>query len=127
MKKIPKNFWYAAITLAVLVTLVVYMGKGSSLTKPPTEVPFSVVLDEVKQDKVESIEVTGDQLVVNLKDGSKQKSYKESFKSLSDFGVDYNKVKVEAKNPDSGGRWLDIALASKSRATGNCRVFEVPG
>jgi cell division protease FtsH len=111
MKKIPKNFWYAAITLAVLVTLVVYMGKGSSLTKPPTEVPFSVVLDEVKQDKVESIEVTGDQLVVNLKDGSKQKSYKESFKSLSDFGVDYNKVKVEAKNPDGGGRWLDIALA----------------
>lgn len=111
MKKIPKNFWYAAITLAVLITLVVYMGKGSSLTKPPTEVPFSVVLDEVKQDKVESIEVTGDQLVVNLKDGSKQKSYKESFKSLSDFGVDYNKVKVEAKNPDSGGRWLDIALA----------------
>jgi len=111
MKKIPKNFWYAAITLAVLVVLVVYMGKGSSLTKPPTEVPFSVVLDEVKQDKVESIEVTGDQLVVNLKDGSKQKSYKESFKSLSDFGVDYNKVKVEAKNPDGGGRWLDIALA----------------
>jgi len=111
MKKIPKNFWYAAITLAVLITLVVYMGKGSSLTKTPTEVPFSVVLDEVKQDKVESIEVTGDQLVVNLKDGSKQKSYKESFKSLSDFGVDYNKVKVEAKNPDSGGRWLDIALA----------------
>ena len=40
------------------------------------------------------------------------RSYKESFKSLSDFGVDYNKVKVEAKNPDNGsGRWVDIALA----------------
>lgn len=111
MKKIPKNFWYAAITLAVLVTLVIYMGRGSSFSKPPTEVPFSVVLDEIKQDKVDSVEVTGDQLVVNLKDGSKQKSYKESFKSLSDFGVDYNKVKVEAKNPDGGGRWIDIALA----------------
>lgn len=111
MKKIPKNFWYAAITLAVLLTLVIYMGRGSSFSKPPTDVPFSVVLDEVKQDKVDSIEVTGDQLLVNLKDGSKQKSYKESFKSLSDFGVDYTKVKVEAKNPDNGGRWIDIALA----------------
>lgn len=111
MKKIPKNFWYAVITLTILLTLVVYLGKGSSIAKPPTEVPFSAVLDEVKQEKVESIEVTGDQLIVNLKDGSKQKSYKESFKSLSDFGVDYNKVKVEAKNPDSGGRWIDIALA----------------
>jgi cell division protease FtsH len=112
MKKIPKNFWYAAIILTILLALVTLFGRGSGFTKAPTEVPFSVVLDEVKQDKVESIEVTGDELLVNLKDGSKQKSYKESFKSLSDFGVDYNKVKVEAKNPDNGsGRWLDIALA----------------
>jgi cell division protease FtsH len=112
MKKIPKNFWYAAIILTILLALVTLFGRGSGFTKAPAEVPFSVVLDEVKQDKVESIEVTGDELLVNLKDGSKQKSYKESFKSLSDFGVDYNKVKVEAKNPDNGsGRWLDIALA----------------
>lgn len=112
MKKIPRNFWYAAILLSALLVLVTFFGRSSSLTKTPTEVPFSVVLDEVKQDKVESIEVTGDELIVNLKDGSKQKSYKETFKSLSDFGVDYNKVKVEAKNPDNGsGRWLDIALA----------------
>lgn len=112
MKKIPRNFWYAAILLSALLVLVTFFGRSSSLTKTPTEVPFSVVLDEVKQDKVDSIEVTGDELIVNLKDGSKQKSYKETFKSLSDFGVDYNKVKVEAKNPDNGsGRWLDIALA----------------
>lgn len=112
MKKIPKNVLYFLITLSILVGLVVFYGRGSSLAKQPTEVPFSVVLDQIKQDKVESIEVTGDELLVNLKDGAKQKSYKESFKSLSDFGVDYNKVKVEAKNPDNGsGRWLDIALA----------------
>ena len=85
MKKIPKNFWYAIIVLSILLALVTVFGKGSGFTKAPTEVPFSVVLDEVKQDKVESIQVTGDELTVNLKDGSKQKSYKESFKSLSDF------------------------------------------
>ncbi len=98
--------------MVVLISLVALMGKGSTLGKTPVEVPFSSVLDEVKQDKVDSLEVTGDQIIVNLKDGTKQKSYKESFKSLSDFGIDYNKVKVEAKNPDDGaGRWFDIALA----------------
>ncbi len=112
MKKIPKNVWYGVIALAVLLSLMVLMGKGSPLSKEPTEVPFSTVLDEVKQDKVELIQVSGDEITVKLKDGTTQKSYKESFKSLSDFGVDYNKVKVEAKNPDTGAdRWFNIALA----------------
>lgn len=112
MKKIPKNALYLIISLAILILLVTLMGKDSALAKKPVDVSFSTVLEEVKQDKVESIEVTGDQIIVNLKDGTKQKSYKESFKSLSDFGIDYNKVKVEAKNPDDGaGRWFDIGLA----------------
>ncbi len=112
MKKIPKNALYLIISLAILILLVTLMGKDSTLAKKPVDVSFSTVLEGVKQDKVESIEVTGDQIIVNLKDGTKQKSYKESFKSLSDFGIDYNKVKVEAKNPDDGaGRWFDIGLA----------------
>lgn len=111
MKKISKNMWYALISFLILIGLVVSLGGGSPLTKAPTQVPFSTVLDEIKQDKVESIQVTGDELLVNLKDGSKQKSYKESYKSLSDFGVDYNKVKVEAKNPDSNNKVFDILLS----------------
>ena len=112
MKKVPKNVWYAVAAFVVLVVLVLSMGNGSLLTKAPEEVPFSTVLDETQQDKVEKIQVSGDEIIVTLKDGTKQKSYKESFKSLSDFGVDYNKVKVEAKNPDAGGgRWLDVLLA----------------
>ncbi len=112
MKKIPKNVWYGLIAIAVLLSLVVFTGKGSPLSKEPIVVPFSTVLDDVKQDKVELIQVSGDEITVKLKDGTTQKSYKESFKSLSDFGVDYNKVKVEAKNPDSGAnRWFDIGLA----------------
>jgi cell division protease FtsH len=68
-------------------------------------------LEQIKQDKVESIQVSGDELTVNLKDGTKQKSYKERYKSLSDFGVDYNKVKVEAKNPDNNNILLDVILS----------------
>jgi len=111
MKKIPKNVWYAIITLAILISVVVLFGSGSPFSKPPTEVPFSVFLEQVKQEKVESIQVTGDEITINLKDGTKQKSYKEKYKSLSDFGVDYNKVKVEAKNPDNNNMLLDIILS----------------
>ena len=111
MKKIPKNVWYAIITLSILISVVVLFGNGSPLSKPPAQVPFSTVLDQIKQDKVESIQVSGDELTVNLKDGTKQKSYKERYKSLSDFGVDYNKVKVEAKNPDNNNIILDVILS----------------
>ncbi len=111
MKKIPKNAWYAIITLSILIAVVVLFGNGSPLSKPPTQVPFSTVLEQIKQDKVESIQVSGDELTVNLKDGTKQKSYKEKYTSLSDFGVDYNKVKVEAKNPDNNNLLLDIVLS----------------
>jgi cell division protease FtsH len=111
MKKISKNMWYAIIAFAILIALVVSLGNGSPLAKAPAQVPFSTVIDEVKQDKVESIQVTGDELTVNLKDGTKQKSYKETYKSLSDFGVDYNKVKVEVKNPDNNNKLFDIVLS----------------
>lgn len=111
MKKISKNMWYAIIAFAILIALVVSLGNGSPLAKAPAQVPFSTVIDEVKQDKVESIQVTGDELTVNLKDGTKQKSYKESYKSLSDFGVDYNKVKVEVKNPENNNKLFDIVLS----------------
>lgn len=111
MKKIPKNVWYAIITLSILISVVVLFGNGSPLSKPPAQVPFSTLLEQIKQDKVESIQVSGDELTVNLKDGTKQKSYKERYKSLSDFGVDYNKVKVEAKNPDNNNILLDVILS----------------
>ena len=58
MKKIPKNAWYLIISIAVLISLVAFMGNSSGLVKPPVDVPFSSVLDEVKQDKVASIAVS---------------------------------------------------------------------
>ena len=57
MNKVPKNVWYALITLAILISVVVLFGSGSTLSKPPAVVPFSSVLENVKQDKVESIVV----------------------------------------------------------------------
>ncbi len=109
LKKIPKNVIYVLVGLAVLAGLLLL---GESNQPKPQQVSLSKVLEEVKQDKVESIEVNTDQLIVTLKDGAKQEAFKERTASLTDYGVDYSKVRVEPKNPDDGSsRWLDALFA----------------
>ncbi len=109
MKKIPKNIWYAVAGVAVIIVLVVL----ATVNQPkPADVSLSKVIDQANQGQVEKIELTGDQLTVTLKDGSKEGAYKEQGSSLKDYGIDYNKVKVEPKNPDDGStKWFDIVLA----------------
>lgn len=109
MKKIPKNIWYAVAGLALIIVLVVL----ASMNQPkPAAVSFSRVLDQAKQEQIDKIEVTGDQLTVYMKDGSKETATIEHNATLKDFGIDYNKIKVEPKNPDDGSaRWFDIILA----------------
>lgn len=109
LKKIPRNVIYVAIGLVILAGLLLV---GEQNQPKPQPASLSKVLEEVKQDKVESIELNGDQLIVTLKDGAKQEAYKESTASLTDYGVDYSKVRVEPKNPDNGSsRWLDALFA----------------
>jgi cell division protease FtsH len=88
------------------------LAAASYSEKKPTQVSLSQVIEQTSQDKVEKIEVDGDQLNVTLKDGTKELSYKEKSANLKDYGLDYNKVKVEVKNPDGGiNRWLDLILS----------------
>lgn len=109
MKKIPKNLIYAVVGL-IVVGLFLYF--STTTNQKPASVSLSKVIDQANQGQVESIELTGDQLTVNLKDGNKEQAFKESNTSLKDYGIDYNKVKVEPKNPsDSSSKWFDIALA----------------
>ena len=108
-KKIPKNLIYVVVGL-IVVGIFLYF--STTTNQKPASVSLSKVIDQANQGQVESIELTGDQLTVNLKDGSKELAFKESNTSLKDYGIDYNKVKVEPKNPNDGsGKWIDIALA----------------
>lgn len=109
IKKIPKQLIYLVVSIVVLGGL---LAAASYSEKKPTQVSLSQVIEQTSQDKVEKIEVDGDQLNVTLKDGSKELSYKEKSANLKDYGLDYNKVKVEVKNPDGGiNRWLDLILS----------------
>jgi cell division protease FtsH len=109
IKKIPKQLIYLVVSIIVLGGL---LAAASYSEKKPTQVSLSQVIEQTSQDKVEKIEVDGDQLNVTLKDGTKELSYKEKSANLKDYGLDYNKVKVEVKNPDGGiNRWLDLILS----------------
>ena len=109
IKKIPKQLIYLVVSIVVLGGL---LAAASYSEKKPTQVSLSQVIEQTSQDKVEKIEVDGDQLNVTQKDGTKELSYKEKSANLKDYGLDYNKVKVEVKNPDGGiNRWLDLILS----------------
>ncbi|MDP4038621.1 MAG: ATP-dependent zinc metalloprotease FtsH [bacterium] len=109
MKKISKNIIYLTIGLLALVAVLVFASTNGA---KPAEVSLSKVIEQTSADQVEKIEVTGDKLLVTLKDGTKEQSFKEKGTSLSQYGIDYKKVKVDPKNPDDAtSKWLDIVLA----------------
>lgn len=109
MKKISKNVIYLAVGLVILAGFLFYL---SSTTPKPAEVSLSKVIEQATADQIDKIELVGDKMNIILKDGTRETSYKEKSASLTEYGIDYKKVKVDPKNPeDSSSRWVDIALA----------------
>ncbi len=98
MKKNPRSFWFLVGGILILAILA-----AANLQTARTEdVPLSKVLDEVKADQVDRIQVDGDKLTVSLKNTStKQTSFKESGASLTDYGVDFGKVTIDPRSGDS--------------------------
>ncbi len=109
MKVPKKQFIFLVVGLLVLAVLFVMSGTQTKTQ----EVNLSQVANEVSDNKVDHIDVTGSHLLITLKDGSapKQSANKEDSAKLSDYGIDLRKVTVNVKNPVSGSsRFLDIAI-----------------
>lgn len=108
-KKIPRQVFYIIAALLVLGGLLLY----ANYNEPKTpQVNISKVLEQASADQIEKIEIAGDQLTITLKGGGKEESLKEVNTNLKDYGIDYSKIKVEAKNPDGGiNRIFDFLLA----------------
>jgi len=112
MKKRPsRNLGFIVISIVVvLVVLALAMPQGNT-----KEVPLSEVVDKVKNQQVEQIEIQGSKLTVTQK-GSDEKlvSYKEDpAVSLTEYGINPGDVTVVTKNPSDGSsRWVDIFLVS---------------
>lgn len=97
--------------------LVIFLGVSFflSFAKPPVstkEIAFSQVLTDVKDDKVQEIDVEEAKLTVKYKDGQSAVSRKEIgtnlFETFKDADVDPKGVKIEIKDTTGGQIWLSL-------------------
>ena len=101
----------------VLVGLGVLFSTASLSNDKPKEVDLSTLAAQIGRDEVKSIEIRGDELQIEMKDGAKQKAVKENdgslVSALRDFGVAPEKlqaVEVSVKEPGGFGYWMSVLI-----------------
>ncbi|NTV40856.1 MAG: ATP-dependent zinc metalloprotease FtsH [Candidatus Moranbacteria bacterium] len=103
MEKLIKNI---ALVIFAFLLISGIMVLYSAPVQKPVEISLSELANQINEGKVKDIAVEENNLVVNLIDGTKEKSVKESQSSLTEtldnYGVDKEKtkaVKIEIKQP----------------------------
>ncbi len=101
----------------ILVLIVVFLGITiysffSPKKDDVKQVPISQLVSEVKNNEVNKINIDGQTLNIELKDGQKQSSTKEENASLTEVfknqNVDLSTVNVEVKNTTSNQIWNSL-------------------
>src|SRR5512142_720809 len=113
-KSITKNLVISIVLFLVLAgVLSMYTLSGEE----PKQVEVSAVVDQIGQEKVKSIAVKGDKLEIELTDGSKEVSHKESGDTLSTLLSNYKvdpekmrKISVDIKQESGLAFWLGALL-----------------
>lgn len=72
------------------------------------KVDFSEIANDVKDNKVDQINVKDNQVTANLKDGSKIQSFKEAGVGLNEYGITSDKVKISIEDTSSSSAWYSI-------------------
>jgi cell division protease FtsH len=106
--KKSRNWIFAVGFLLFLVALYLIFGTGAQNQQT---IPISQVGEEVKADKVDTIQVSGTKVNVTLKDGTKQTSEiatgQQITTTLKDLGADPSKVKLDIKEGnDNSALWI---------------------
>lgn len=116
MKKFELKFKFSLrnILLWVLVMGIVLSLVFSFRGVQPAieEIPLSQVLTDIKEDKIKSVEVEDDKLVLTYKEGKEFFSRKEVGTSLTEIldsaGIPSEKVQVKVKDTSLSKAWVDI-------------------
>ncbi len=110
MRPILKNIFFYLLGFLILSMLVSSLSLGRERAK---SVALSLLIEQVKSQKVKSVEVHGDRLEVRLKDGSSESALKEPTQTVSeylkDFGVTAEQLKdveIEVKRESGFSFWL---------------------
>ncbi|PIT97361.1 cell division protein FtsH [Candidatus Berkelbacteria bacterium CG10_big_fil_rev_8_21_14_0_10_41_12] len=106
MKTNPNQIRYiiGAIIIFLLVSAI-FNVSNPLFSKPPKEVTLSEFVAEVNKDNIKEIKLDNNQVIAELKDASKIKTYKEATATLSDYGIKPENVPINVKNPDAGTFW----------------------
>jgi len=114
MEKLLKNISIVVFAFLLISGLMVLY---SSPVQKPVEISLSELANQINDGKVKDIAVEENDLNINLIDGTKEKSVKESqsslTESLSNYGVDKEKtkgVKIEIKQPSGWGSFVQGIL-----------------
>ncbi len=114
MKNLAKNFVF------ILLIFLIISGVFTLFQKPfekEKELSLTQLVEEINQEKIKKITVTGSELLVIYQDDSKAKSRKETEVSLSEsllnYGVNKEKLKlieIETKKESGTMTWLGPVL-----------------
>jgi len=114
MEKLLKNVAMVVFFFLLVSGLMVLY---SAPVQKPIEISLSELANQINDGKVKDIAVEENDLIINLTDGTKEKSVKESqsslTESLSNYGVDKEKtksVKIEIKQPSGWGSFVQGIL-----------------
>jgi cell division protease FtsH len=101
----------------VLAGLGVLFSTASLKGDEPKDVDLSTLAAQIGRDEVKSIEIRGNDLKIEMKDGAKQAAVKESdgslVSALRDFGVAPEKlqaVELAVKEPGGFGYWMGVLI-----------------
>ncbi len=114
MEKMIKNI---AIIMMIFLLISGIMILYNAPTQKPSEISLSELATQINEGKVKSVEVSNNDLAIELADGTKEKSFKESQSSLTqtldNYDVDKEKLKgvqIEIKQSSKFGEWMGIIL-----------------
>jgi len=114
MKKLITNVFFALLILLIISGIFTLYGTPS---EKPKEIPLNELATQINEGKVAKIIVEENDLTIELKDGTKQKSRKEQEASLTqsliNYGVDQEKFKeisLDVKQPSGFLVWAGAML-----------------
>ena len=114
MKKLITNIFFALLILLVISGIFTLY---SAPSEKPQEIPLNELATQINEGKVAKIVVEENDLTIELKDGTKQKSRKEQEASLTqsliNYGVDQEKFKeisLDVKQPSGFLVWAGAML-----------------
>ncbi len=114
MKNILKNFAVFFLVFAIIAAIFSFYNTQNNET---AVIGVGQLVQQINNDQVKSIAVSGNELAIELNDGTKQSSIKESNESLGELLQNYgvtaekiNKLQITVSEDPSTGIWMSSIL-----------------